>query len=502
MNPRLARAERGVARRVFLKAVGLGLAAPVALKLSRIATAQPTGAPQRLLVYFMPHGIAPEHFSPRVNEGDWRNFALDQTNESILGPLEPYKQYVNVYEGFKYPDEGGTHEGIVNCLSGVATLDSTTPRTSFEHVIAQGLGVQPVILGACAHIPTNFDLHSMLFWNGTPVEPEKDPSRAADTLFGTGQQPSPMVDPNVELRNQLLTLTEAEIAALSNELTGLTREQNKLQVHLDAIANLKQGGGTGQSNCSSRPSLPTVEQVRQESAGQVIDPSGGNDYFYQEANFRKIFQAQLEVTTQALICNAAQIIGVQPMYATSEFDFGFVGQTDGSGINTSGGHHNGLSHTNPEAAPGAQWDSPVQVDNWNPETRRAFARCQRWFVTQLVEQVVSVLATTDDPAAPGTKVLDNTLIYFMSEVGDGAYHTRVSRLHSPPVPIYLPLVTIGRAAGAIDSGQVIRAPIADTDAAAAMVNRPATDIYLTIAQAMGVSASFPGTTGPISEVLA
>lgn len=471
------------------------------MKLSRLATASPTPAPKRLFVFFMPHGVAPEHYNPRVTEGNWREFALDQTNESILGPLEPFKEYVNVYEGFRYPDIMGTHEGIVNCLSGVETLDTTTPRTTMEHVIAQALGVKPVILGACAHIPFQLDQNGMLFWDGTPIDPEKDPSKAADQLFGTSQAPSPMVDPNVELRNQLLSLTEAEISALSSELSWLTREQNKLQNHLDAVRALKSGGGTGQSNCTTRPTLPTVEAVRAASAGQVIDPSGGNDYFYQEANFRQIFQAQLEVVAQALICNAAQVIGLQPMYANCDFDFGFVGQETGSGINTSGPHHSSLSHTGPQAASGAQYDSPISVDNYAPEPRRAFAHVQRWFAQKLVDNVVSVLASTDDPAAPGSTVLDNTVIYWMSEIGDGQNHTRVSLYEYPQVPASLPLVTIGRAGGALSTGQVIRAPMAE-QAQAYAANRPATDIYLTLAQAMGASGvSFPGTTGPITEAL-
>ena len=62
-----------------------------------------------------------------------------------------------------------------------------------------------------------------------------------------------------------------------------------------------------------------------------------------------------------------------------------------------------------------------------------------------MNNVVSLLATTDDPAAPGTKVLDNTLIYWMSEIGDGQIHTRVSEILYPQVPTSLPLVTIGKA---------------------------------------------------------
>ena len=52
-------------------------------------------------------------------QANYTDFALDQTNVSILGPLQPYKSYVNVYQGFQYPGAADTHTGIVNCLSGV-----------------------------------------------------------------------------------------------------------------------------------------------------------------------------------------------------------------------------------------------------------------------------------------------------------------------------------------------------------------------------------------------
>ena len=66
-------------------------------------------------------------------------------------------------------------------------------------------------------------------------------------------------------------------------LTGLTREQTKLDTYLSAIQSLQSSSSvmTGQSSCSSKPSLPTVEMVRTQSAGNKPDPSGANDYFYQ-----------------------------------------------------------------------------------------------------------------------------------------------------------------------------------------------------------------------------
>ncbi|MBV9336322.1 MAG: DUF1552 domain-containing protein [Solirubrobacterales bacterium] len=495
---RLARAGYRLQRRMFLQALALGLSLPLAAKIARIATAAAPVAPKRFFLMYMPHGIPPEHYNPQIGSGGPTDFALDQTNVSILGPLQPYKSYVNVYSGFQYVGPAATHAGIVNCLSGITAVDPTTPRTTVEQVIAKGLGVKPLILGACSHLPYGLDNNGMLFWDGTPIDPQKNPAKVADTLFGTGAAPAPTVNADAQLRSDLLALTASEIQGLQSELTGLTREQNKLAQHLSAIQSLQSSSSMGAApvSCTGKPPLPTVDMVRAASAGQVVDPSGANDYFYQEKNFPLLFQAQLELVAQAIICNAAQVIALMPMYATCDFDFTFAGAP--------GSHHNGLSHTSPQAVPTAQWNSPVSVANYNPMTRSQFAKAQLWFCQQLVTKVVSVLATTDDPAAPGTKVLDNTLIYWMSEIGDGQNHTRTSEIESPQVPTYLPLVTIGKCAGAFKSGQVVQFPMGTTDPmAAAMINRPATDLYLSLAKAMGVpNATFPNTTGPVTEVLA
>src|SRR5262249_6240965 len=156
-------------------------------------------------------------------------------------------------------------------------------------------------------------------------------------LFGGGGGMTP-ANHDVELRKDLLALTAAEVQGLQSELSSLTRERDKLKSHLDAIQKIQaQGSMTTSSACMGMPAMPTVEKVRAESAGLVVDPSGGNDYFYQEKNFKLIFQAQLEVAAQALLCGAAQVMALMPMYTTCDFDFTFAGAP--------GTHHNGLSHT-------------------------------------------------------------------------------------------------------------------------------------------------------------
>ena len=121
-NIHVERAAKRLQRRMFLKAMGAGLSVPIALKMARVSLASPPGPKKRFFLFYMPHGVAPEHYNPRFMDSDRTNFMLDQTNVSILGPLQPYRPYVNVYQGFKYPG-GSTHTGSVSCLSGVQTVD-------------------------------------------------------------------------------------------------------------------------------------------------------------------------------------------------------------------------------------------------------------------------------------------------------------------------------------------------------------------------------------------
>ena len=159
-HTRVARARRGIERRLFLKAVGLGMAAPIAWQLCRSAVAEAqTARPKRLMVYFVPHGVPPEHFNPVWNVNTPTEFSLNQSGVSILGSLEQYKQYVSVLQGFSYPG-ASTHEGILSVLSNFGdgnVVDDTTPRTTFEHVIANGLGARPLVLGAVPHRPGGID---------------------------------------------------------------------------------------------------------------------------------------------------------------------------------------------------------------------------------------------------------------------------------------------------------------------------------------------------------
>jgi hypothetical protein len=156
-----------------------------------------------------------------------------------------------------------------------------------------------------------------------------------------------------------------------------------------------------------------------------------------------------------------------------------------------GSHHSALSHTGPQAEGTGLALAP----------RIPFANAQRWFYEQLVEHVVSKL-TVPDPADPGRQVIDNTIIYMFSEIGEGAWHTSKSspiQLGATPNAIaYMPIVTLGGGGGALKTGQVV-----NVNPNATGTDRPAGDIYLALSRAMGVEvASFGDATSPLTEILA
>ena len=469
-------------RRVFLSALGLGLTTAAATRLSRVALAQATPASKRFLLFYMPHGAPPEHFRPQVMAGDPTAFSLNESGVSILGPLQAQlKSYTTVVQGLKYPKGAMTHEALSVALSGLSggdkLPDDNVPRVTLEHQIAAGLNVKPLILGACAHRPFGLDKDGKLMWDGTPVVPEKNPLAAYDAVFaglGQGTTPAPGPDPNVALTDALHSLTEAELQGLQQELKALTAEQTKLKTHLEAVRALKAGGsGAGVISCDKAPTLPAVDALRAAAAGQ------SDEFFLKEENFPKLLAAQLQLAGAALRCNARQVVAVQPMYANCEFDFGFMG--------TSGAHHSVLSHTGPQANPYPQVGLDIKV-------REKFATCQRWFIEQLLQHALTPLLEPD-PADPSKKVIDNTIVYVMSEIGEGAWHptaTAEIRLGAEAgVLSYLPSVIIGGGGGALKSGQVVTFA----------QDRPAGDVYLSLCQAMGVTGSFPDSTGPVREVL-
>lgn len=447
-SSQLAQGRLRLQRRTFLKAIGLGLAAPFAARIARLTTAAPGARPTRLLFFYIPHGSPIEHFDPKGADG---NFALNMSGESLLGPLEPFKKYVNVMRGV-------SHVGISNhaTIRAALTLGESN-AISIDQAIAKALGTKALVLGTIPYQNENFSSDSWLVKDGSWIRPETNPVTAADRLFPSGG--GTMMSLDDTFRREAMTMTEKELEQLQSAVTSLTAERSKLQVHLDAVRGIKSGDGTTGiiQTCSSTPSLPAVSALRAPGTNVFAD-----------ANFGKVLDANLELTAQAFLCGKARVATIQNLWVNSTLNFGFMGVPKG--------HHEPVSHS------------------WDGTGRAEFARVQRFFYERLVEKFIKVLDQPDpaDTTDPTHKVIDNTLIYVFSEVSDGANHHSDKQtiwIGGQPLTSYLPCLTIGGGGGFMRTQRLL-----DFD------NRPHGDMLYTLSAMMGVPQSQFGTL--INEVKA
>ncbi len=441
-----------------MRMMGLGMAAPFAAQMASWVHADPGDRPVRLMIFYVPHGWPIEAVDPG---GQGTGFFTGD----VLSALSPVADQVTVVRGVGMSDGASNHAALRTVLTGRAEGGDDD---SIDRRIAEALGVQAHVLGTVPYASfAGFGVDSFLTKHGGAwVRPTENPVDAAEALLGSlGSGTDPKGGPtDADFRRQALALTERELEALHDSVSGLTSEQSKLSIHLEAVRALKSGGGGGPNlvTCDEHPVLPAVDAMQGLDA---LDP----------ANFGRVLDGHLEVIAASLICGTAQVVTLQNMYVNGQVPFNFAG---GPGI--AKGHHDPISHS------------------WDAAGRTEFATCQRWFFERLMEKVLTPLSTTPDPSDsdPNNMVLDNTLIYVCSEISDGANHNSdASQVWVDGVGYdnYLPQVLIGGGGGCIRSGEVIN-----------VQGRSNLEMLATIAEAMGVGGLSIGGQTPdvIGEVLA
>jgi len=406
-----------LARRTFLKAIGIGIAAPLAFKMSKLAVAQSTARPTRLFIFFLPHGAPNEHWEVGAD------MALDANGVGILSPLDPYKKYLTVLRGVGN-NVSTNHEAIPSVLSGV----KLGAAPSVDYLVATALGTTPHVLGVKNFYPGSESLSSdaQLVNHGGFVTPIQNPYNALADLFdglGAAAAPPTEVVDEKTFRTEAIDLSIGEIEAMQAAIGDLTTEKNKLQIHLDSLRNLKDsGGGIGVISCETRPSLPSAELL-----------AGIADRDLTVAQFGTILDGHLEAAANAMLCGTARVITLQNMHANAQILMNFPG---GPGFDMT--HHDPLSHSSDATG------------------RGNFAEVQKWFYSRLAEKFLAVLDQTD-PADPEHTVLDNTTVLTCSEIADGQNHNSFVDeiwLTGSAQPSYLPWTIIGGGGGFFKGNQV------------------------------------------------
>jgi hypothetical protein len=433
-------------RRTFLKAIGLGIAAPLALKMSKLATAQSAGKPTRLFIMYLPHGAPYEHYDPKMAGGV---MDLAASGQGILSPLEPYKEWLTVLRGVGI-QTADNHDAIRSVLTGKDGLDS------IDYIIAKQLGLPAHVLGVQPYRANSNgpDNDSKLCYQGNWVTPIINPADAIEDLFpglaidsGGGAPPPDMtsMSAQADFRNEAIDLSIQDIEKMQSAVKGLTKEETKLATHLESLKALKESGAGVVVSAACKNGRPSL----------IADTLVGADPFDMK-NFEPIMSGHLEAAANAIVCGTARIVTLQNMYANAQLMMDFPG---GPGLTMN--HHDPLSHSSDSAG------------------RENFAKAQKWFYQNLADKFIKILAETDDPADPGKKVLDNTTILTCSEISDGFNHNSSAMeiwVGGKPQPSYQPWIILGKGGGLFGGNRI-----------AEFTNLDHRNILAAVAESMGVS---------------
>ena len=253
-------------------------------------------------------------------------------------------------------------------------------KTSVETYIAQQLApttkLPSLLLGAAASGGSNF-------WKSGTILPVIDSPLDAFN-FATGNTTS-TANGFAPPRAQILDLVQAQIKTLQGSLGA--SEKQKLEQHLQNVSQLE---------TSITATVPASA-----ACGNAAAPNTGGADPENQANTASMGMLQMGVAATMLSCDVTRIIGMQ------------WGTTGNQVINIPG--FSGDEHGSVHSLPGSQ-NMLVAQENY---LSSAFA------------SLVAQLKATADPLSPGQTLLDNTLIMWTHDIGDGTDHTQTQ------VPIVL-----------------------------------------------------------------
>ncbi|MCS6975453.1 MAG: DUF1552 domain-containing protein [Gemmatales bacterium] len=372
-------------RREFIRTLGLGAASlPFILNLPSLGFANQTRRKQRLVIVFSPNGVVPMTFWP---DEEGTEFTLKES----LKPLEPFKNRMLILHGVcdKVRGDGDNHMRGIGCLlTGIELFPgniqggSHTPAgwasgISIDQEIKNFLQADPATrtrfgsLEFGVLVPERADTWTRMVYAGPnkPVSPIDDPYQMFRKLYGRTKDRAALASVLDEVQEDLKKVSQAVSAAdrrLLEEHAGFVRQ---LEQELKADAEAKAGHA-----------LPELEPgIREE-----------ND------NMPRISRMQMDLLVNSFVNDFARIATLQ--YTNS------VGQAKMRWIGVNEGHHE-LSH------------EPFS----NKEATDKLTRINRWFAEQIA-YLAERLASTPEPGGEGT-LLDNTLIVWTNELGEGNSHT-------------------------------------------------------------------------------
>lgn len=446
--------RKALSRRTFLKGAGATIALPfLEAMLPRTARAQGmTEVPRRMLVYYVPNGIHMPEWTPDEAGASW-------TAKRILAPLESLRSEFSVITGLEnnsgwaHGDGPGDHArgtGTFLTARRIKKTDGTDIRNgvSVDQVAAEALKDKTRFAslqlgmdggGSTGNCDSGYSCAYArnISWANetTPLPKMTDVGQAFDYIFGgfDPQQSAESIARRRAYRKSILDYVRQDTTALQQKLGATDRA--KLDQYLTGLRELER-------------------RVEADTNGPACTPpeEGGAPTSYAAKA-----QAMADLMVAAFQCDLTRVMTFMLSNAGSGRNY-----QNEPGVNVSGNHHQ-ISHHESKA-----------------ENFEKLTKIGTWEVQQFAYLLEGLKGAED---VDGNSVLDNSLVYFSSEISDGNRHNHDN----------LPVILAGGGGGALRRGEHIR--VAD--------KTPVANLYLTMLRLMGLdNMSFGAdSTGELRDVL-
>ena len=412
-------------RRFLIGAGGAVLALPVLQSLQGrsgrggVARAQSAPSNPRLLVVMHGQGTMNDRWTPTTTGA---SFALSP----LLAPLAAHQDKLTVLSGLNNEvatmmggnghNKAGRSLLTAEVFSGGGE-NGNANGPSVDQVIAQRIGTDT--LYRSVHLQASSQgvgEYQLLFAaKDDPVGAIADPNEAFNTLFASlpqdGAAPPP---PPATLRDKLRSRRPSVLDAVSRSFTDLSRrvsaeDRVRLDLHAEKIRELER--------LANAASMPTAVSA---SCGRPVLGLPADFDPYNAAHDQYFAPAQMKNAAMALACGLTRVVTVQfTDYHGPTFPW--------TGATIPGSY--------------ANWHAMIHRDGGVlPGRDQAVETAMLWYTDQF-KLLLDELASFDDGGVP---LLDNTLVLWISEFGDGGTHDTTQ----------LPVVLAGGLGGALkDIGQ-------------------------------------------------
>jgi len=493
-----------LSRRAFLRGSGACLALPaLEAMLPMRARAQATTKPLRFIVWTLPDGVRMDAWTPTQTGSGY-------TLTPILQPLAAHRARFNVVSGLANTPASvvsgdvfaGSHARATGAMLTQTPLTFTSGNNikngiSVDQVIANmlkqkvptlrlpSLELGAVYAGATGNCEDGYSCAYLtnLAWSGptTFLPKETSPKAVFDRLtmgglpMPTGMAAAPAAansGKDARYRKSILDLVAGDVAALKPNLGKSDRD--KLDDYLSSVNELQRRVEALSTPAGMPPTTPSACQaIPAPKDGTYL----GRDRQSNVYSYPDILKAMNDLIALACQCDLTRVITfMSEIPLNTQTNFSFIG------VNSSN-YHDEITH-----------------HGGNPQKLMGMQTVNTFYSQQFSYLLDKLAAMTD---ADGSSVLDNSIILFTSEFGDGDNHYHYD----------LPMLVAGAAGGRFKTGRHIAYPSTPDRGAGAMEtarrgDMPLANLYISVMQSFGMDVSTFGSvdgttpygTKPLSEL--